>query len=131
MTFVCHHKTSHRKIKRKKTVAGKATLAFVYWGQKKQKQYLGLFVDVPGEGDGVVGDFFNVADCVKALLVIRCEDTQMEVLRVTAKTSKIQLLRVQPFPQCLDCYLSDRAKRRQPAKLVHKMTQTGSYCLLR
>lgn len=38
--------------------------------------YLGLFIDVPGEGDGVVGDFFDVADCVEALLVIRCEDKQ-------------------------------------------------------
>lgn len=130
MTFVCHHKTSHHKIKRKKTASGKVTAVFVYWGQKtKPKQYLGLFVDVPGEGDGVVGDFFDVADGVKALLVIRCEDRQMEVLRVTAKTSKIQLLQL--LPQCLDCYLRDRAKCRQPAKLAHKMTQTGSYCLLR
>lgn len=50
--------------------------------KKTPKRYLGLFVDVPGEGDGVVGDFFNVADCVKALLVIRCEDRQMEVLNL-------------------------------------------------
>ena len=38
--------------------------------------YLGLFVHVPGEGDGVVGDFFDVANGVEALLVIRCEDRQ-------------------------------------------------------
>lgn len=31
---------------------------------------LGLFVDIPREGDGVVGDFFDVADGVEALLVV-------------------------------------------------------------
>lgn len=35
--------------------------------------YLGLFVHVPGEGDGVVGDFFDVADGVEALLVVSCD----------------------------------------------------------
>ena len=32
--------------------------------------HLGLFVDVPGEGDGVVGDLLDVADGVEALLVV-------------------------------------------------------------
>lgn len=34
--------------------------------------YLGLFIHIPGEGDGIVGDFFNIPDCVEALLVISC-----------------------------------------------------------
>lgn len=37
--------------------------------------YLCLFIHIPGEGDSIVGDFFNVADCIKALLVISCEET--------------------------------------------------------
>lgn len=43
-------------------------------------RYLGLFVDVPGEGDCIVGDFLNVADCVEALLVIRCEVENTRIL---------------------------------------------------
>ena len=38
--------------------------------------YLGLFIHVPGEGDGVVGDFFDVANGVEALLVISCKHKQ-------------------------------------------------------
>lgn len=40
-----------------------------------KKNYLCLFIHIPGEGDSIVGDFFNVADCIKALLVISCEET--------------------------------------------------------
>lgn len=57
-------------------------MTFISCKEKKQEKkkrvisvlYLGLFIHVPGEGDGVVGDFFNVADCVEALLVISWED---------------------------------------------------------
>lgn len=34
--------------------------------------HLGLLVDVPGEGNGVVGDLLDVADGVEALLVVSC-----------------------------------------------------------
>lgn len=39
--------------------------------------YLGLLIDVPGEGDGVVGDLLNVVDGVEALLVISCQTQEM------------------------------------------------------
>jgi len=51
--------------------------------------YLGLFIHVPGERDGVVGDFFNVADCVEALLVISCDDKQREGLFLQENLSNI------------------------------------------
>ena len=35
--------------------------------------HLSLLVDVPGEGDGIVGDLLNVADGVEALLVVSWE----------------------------------------------------------
>lgn len=35
--------------------------------------HLSLLIDVPGEGDGVVGDLLNVADCVEALFVVSWE----------------------------------------------------------
>lgn len=60
-------------------VSGKITTTFNPCMPKKTNKYckfdptnLGLFVHIPGEGDGVVGDFFNVADRVEALLVISC-----------------------------------------------------------
>lgn len=48
-------------------------------GERKEKAYLGLLVDVPGEGDGVVGDLLDVADGVEALLVVRWQDTRLDV----------------------------------------------------
>lgn len=35
--------------------------------------YLCLFVYIPGEGNGIVGDLLNVANGVEALLVIGCQ----------------------------------------------------------
>ena len=35
--------------------------------------YLGLFVDIPSEGNGVVGNLLNVPNGVETLLVIRCK----------------------------------------------------------
>lgn len=36
----------------------------------KTKSYLCFFIDIPGEGNGVVSDFFNVSDGVKALFIV-------------------------------------------------------------
>lgn len=58
---------------RSKPVCGKTALTFTV--SSKKKYYLCLFIHIPGEGDSIVGDFFNVADCIKALLVISCEET--------------------------------------------------------
>lgn len=60
-------------------VSGKITMTFISYTHTHPaviNLYLGLFVHIPGEGDGVVGDFFNVADRVEALLVISCGDTR-------------------------------------------------------
>lgn len=45
--------------------------------------YLCLLVDVPCEGDSVVGDLFDIADGIKAFLVVSCG--QKEMLRLALK----------------------------------------------
>lgn len=36
------------------------------------KSYFGLFVGVPGKGNGIVGNLFDVSDGVETLLVVSC-----------------------------------------------------------
>lgn len=36
--------------------------------------YFGLLIGVPSEGNGVVGNLFNVANGVEALLVVSCNN---------------------------------------------------------
>lgn len=38
--------------------------------------HLGLIIDVPCEGDGVVGDLLNVTDGVEAFFVVSCTETK-------------------------------------------------------
>lgn len=38
--------------------------------------YFGLLIGVPGEGNGIVGNLFNVANSVEALLVVSCNNQQ-------------------------------------------------------
>ncbi len=38
--------------------------------------YFGLLIGVPGEGNGVIGNLLDVANGVKALLVVSCNNKQ-------------------------------------------------------
>lgn len=114
-TFVCQQVNQHKRnqshgfspsldhTSTPEPVSGKMTsVTFVY-------MYLGLFVDIPGEGDGVVGDFLNVPDGVEALLVVSCEDN------VT--------------PQIIMCYRLQRWPQTQSrGQIGQYMTRAGSHC---
>lgn len=42
-------------------------------GNSLDASYLGLLVDVPREGHGVVGDLLDVPDRVEALFIVGCK----------------------------------------------------------
>lgn len=140
-------------------------MTFIPFPKKKRKKdcnicvlYLGLFIHVPGEGDGVVGDFFDVADCVEALLVISCEDKQRDFLFLQShqpfkynfccKCMLKRCPRMSIFSICITkSYLNfcnfwlisavfrnltkHHISSLYTAKIGQSMTQAGSYCLLR
>lgn len=83
--FLSHLRHTSSKSKYSRPCSGKITVTLNSCMQDLRKRktikkscnisrlYLGLFVNIPGEGDGVVGDFFNIVDCVEAFFVISCE----------------------------------------------------------
>lgn len=111
--FVCQHLNQHKKpvpllfshsqytFQREGTGLWR-NYKGIYFSQRRKKKlsaifvcniwvrvlYLGLFIHIPGEGDGIVGNFFNVADCVEALLVIGCGDKQGHGLFLQSQSSQ-------------------------------------------
>lgn len=94
---------SQHTSREREPVCGEITKAFISHKEKKNNPvqylcnicvgvlYLGLFIHIPGEGDGIVGNFFNVANCVEALLVIGCGDKQGHGLILQSHTPQKQL----------------------------------------
>lgn len=58
------------------------------------KAYLCLFIDVPCEGDSIVGDLLNVADGIKAFFVVSCGQTKMLrlALKDRGKKGKVEVV---------------------------------------
>lgn len=53
-------------------------------------KYLCFVVDVPGEGDGVISNLFNVADGIEAFFVVGYRRQRDEKKRVTTVSSNMR-----------------------------------------
>lgn len=83
--FLFHHMVHflvYEKDGPDRQVEGTQSMGLWAWGP-----YLCLLVDVPGEGNGVVGDLLNVADGVETLLVVGCGGAKVRGQRGESKGS--------------------------------------------
>ncbi len=52
--------------------------------------YFGLFIGVPGEGNGIVGNLLNISNGVEALLIVSCGNKQ-ELIYLLEDQKKLKI----------------------------------------